>query len=79
MSEEFQEITGAKRYWEIARRYHLNRRNPAIRPAAVFDMRKLQQQQRLPTCVLRRVNAFIAKHHRGVPGNSPPSGGPSVA
>ena len=51
-----------KAYWEIARRYHTNRAiSQQIRPTAVRDMQRLQQQTQCQA-VLRRINSFIVTH-----------------
>lgn len=63
-----------KRYWEVARRYHLHRTtSTTIKPTAVRDMRRLQQETH-SQAVLRRINTFIAAHQ-----TQPPPTGPRYA
>lgn len=67
-----------KAYWEVARRYHTHRSNPAIKPTAVRDMQRLQQQTH-SAAVLRRINTFITAHQTQPPGNFPGGSGPRYA
>lgn len=71
-------LEGGKQYWQIAKRFHEHRAAPLMRPTAVRDMKKLQSDT-TSTAVLRRVNAFIAKHQASPPGVSPNGGGPRRA
>ncbi len=60
-------IDKAKPFWTISRRYHANRLNPAMPGVAVRDMRKLETPS---LAVQKRVNRFIAQHHKDGGGNS---------
>lgn len=64
-----------KPYWEVARRFHAHRDNPAIHPTAVRDMQRIQQSTTSPA-VQRRVASFIARHQTKPPSNND---GPRVA
>jgi hypothetical protein len=67
-----------KDYWIIARRFHANRDAPQMKPTAVRDMIRLQQETR-SKAVLKRVNGFIAKHRAQPPGNNGGNDGPRYA
>jgi hypothetical protein len=67
-------LDSGKQYWTIARRFHQHRDNPLMRPTAVMEMTRVQSETQ-SEAVLRRVNAFIAVHHRDPLSNSPFGGG----
>jgi hypothetical protein len=67
-------IESGKAFWTVAKRFHQHRDNPTMRPVAVNEMCKLQNATQ-SQAVLRRVNGFIALHHRDSRSDSPFGGG----
>jgi hypothetical protein len=65
-------------YFIVARRFHLNRSNPQMKPTAVRDMERVLMAT--PSASVRqRCLSFINKHRRQPPGGPSNGGGPRYA
>ena len=63
-------------YFIVARRYHLNRSNPQMKPTAIRDMQRVMMATP-SSSVRRRCLSFIHRHQP--PGNRPIGDGPRFA